>query len=57
MTASFSALISAGTGTVMAKWEPLNQIIPAIFTSLWLIGCLVYFSKYAKVREEESHPV
>ncbi len=56
MTASFSALISAGAGTVMAKWEPFNQIIPAIFTSLWLIGCLTYFSKYAKHKETESHP-
>lgn len=55
MTASFGALISAGAGTVLVKWEPFNQIIPAIFTTLWLIGCLIYFSKYARVRKE-NHP-
>lgn len=52
MTASFSALISAGAGTVLAKWEPYNQIIPAIFSTIWLIACLFYFSKYAKVKKE-----
>ena len=56
MTGSFSALISAGAGTVMAKWEPYNQIIPAIFTTIWLIGCLIYFSKYAKSKQEENQP-
>ncbi len=49
MTASFSALISAGAGTVFSKWEPYNQIVPAVLTTLWLVGCLFYFSKYARV--------
>lgn len=49
MIASFSALIAAGAGTVLTKWEPYNQIVPAAFTTLWLIACLFYFSKYARV--------
>jgi len=48
MTASFTALISAGAGTIFAEYEPLNQILPAIFSTVWLVFCLIYFSKYAK---------
>ena len=45
MTGSFSALISAGAGTVFANYEPWNQIMPAIFGTVWLVFCLVYFPK------------
>lgn len=48
MTASFGALISAGAGTVLGAWQPYNQIIPAVFSTIWLGGCLIYFSKYAR---------
>lgn len=49
ITASFTALISAGAGTVLAAWEPYNQIIPAIFSTFWLIFCMLYFPrKYFK---------
>lgn len=48
MTGSFTALISAGAGTVLYKYEPMNQILPAIFSTVWLIFCLIYFSKYAR---------
>ena len=45
MTGSFSALISAGAGTVLVAYEPYNQIIPATLTTLWLIFCLIYFPR------------
>jgi len=48
MTGSFSALISAGAGTVLSAYEPYNQIIPAIFSTLWLIFCLLYFPRKVK---------
>lgn len=48
MTGAFTALISAGAGTVLSEFKPLNQILPAIFSTLWLVSCLVYFSKYAR---------
>ena len=50
MTASFTALISAGAGTVLASYDPWNQIIPAIFGTLWLVFCLVYFPRKMKGR-------
>ena len=48
MTGSFSALISAGSGTALQMYEPYNQILPAIFTTLWLVFCLVYFPRQMK---------
>lgn len=45
MTGAFTALVSAGIGTVFAAWEPYNQILPAILGTLWLIFCLIYFPK------------
>lgn len=45
MTGSFTALISAGAGTVFANYEPWNQIVPAIVGTVWLVFCLVYFPK------------
>lgn len=52
MTASFSALISAGLGTVFAAYEPYNQIIPAIFSTILLIFCLLYFPKRMKMAKK-----
>lgn len=57
MTASFTALISAGAGTVFAAYEPYNQIVPAIFSTWWLIFCLIYFPrqmKKGKMKEKYS---
>lgn len=51
MTGSFSALISAGAGTVLVAYEPYNQIIPAIFSTIWLIFCLLYFPKRIKMKK------
>ncbi|MEL6718960.1 MAG: hypothetical protein AAFO82_14285 [Bacteroidota bacterium] len=48
MTGAFTALFSAGMGTVFASWEPFNQIIPAVLGTFWLIFCLVYFPKRLK---------
>lgn len=45
VTGAFTALISAGLGTVMVAWEPWNQIVPAILGTLWLVFCLVYFPR------------
>jgi len=51
MTASFTALVSAGAGTIFAAYEPYNQIIPAMFSTVWLIFCLLYFPRKMKIRE------
>lgn len=48
MTSAFTALISAGVGTVFASWAPYHQIVPAIGGTIWLIACLWYFSKKIK---------
>ena len=48
MTASFTALISAGVGTVLTGVGPYAQIVPAILATGWLVFCLVYFAKYAR---------
>ncbi len=45
ITGAFGALISAGAGTVFAAFEPYNQILPASFTTLWLVFCLIYFPR------------
>lgn len=52
MTASFTALVSAGAGTVFSEYEPLNQIVPAMFSTVWLVSCLFYFSKYARNKKD-----
>jgi len=56
MTGAFSALISAGAGTVFSEYEPLNQIVPAVVTSIWLIFCLVYFPKKMKQVQLSNEP-
>lgn len=45
ITSAFTALVSAGTGTVLGGFEPWNQIIPAILGTFWLVFCLLYFPK------------
>lgn len=49
MTGAFTALVSAGIGTVMSGWEPWNQIVPAIMATLWGIFSLIWFPRQAKV--------
>jgi len=48
MTSAFTALVSAGVGTVLAAWEPWNQILPAMGGTVWLIFCLVYYTRTRK---------
>ncbi|MEL6638114.1 MAG: hypothetical protein AAFW73_21680 [Bacteroidota bacterium] len=50
MTSAFTALVSAGFGTVFATWEPLNQILPAVLGTGWLVFCLWYFPRKGKVK-------
>ena len=45
MTGAFTALVSAGMGTVLAAYEPWSQIVPAVASTLWLIFCLFYFPR------------
>ena len=45
ITGAFTALVSAGVGTVFASWEPYNQIVPAALSTFWLIFCLIYFTR------------
>lgn len=54
MTASFSALISAGAGTVLVAYEPYNQILPAIFSTIWLVFCLLYFPRRMKAIKKNT---
>lgn len=49
MTGAFSALVSAGAGTVFEAYEPWNQIVPAVVTTIWLLFCLFYFPKQSAV--------
>lgn len=52
ITGAFTALVSAGVGTVLGGWEPWNQIIPAIASTFWLPFCLWYFPrKMRKLRK------
>ncbi|MEL7160836.1 MAG: hypothetical protein AAFN92_08760 [Bacteroidota bacterium] len=45
MTSAFTALFSAGVGTVMGDWVPWSQIIPAVAGTLWLLFALWYFPR------------
>ncbi len=45
MTGAFTALVSAGLGTVMVGWGIWTQIGPAIAATWWLIFCLVWFPR------------
>ncbi|MEL6274641.1 MAG: hypothetical protein AAFU03_06055 [Bacteroidota bacterium] len=49
MSGAVAALISAGMGTVMQFWQPYNQIIPAILTSLGMVFVMVYFPRKMKL--------
>jgi len=51
LTGAFTALVSAGAGTVLSGFEPWNQIIPAVLSTFWLVFCLLYFPK----RQVNSH--
>lgn len=48
MTGAFTALISAGLGTVLVGWGPWTQIGPAIVATWWIIFCLVWFPRRYK---------
>lgn len=52
ITGAFTALVSAGTGTVLVAWEPWNQIIPAIASTFWLPFCLWYFPRKMRARTQ-----
>ncbi len=54
VTSAFTALVSAGTGTVLGGFEPWNQIIPAILGTFWLIFCLLYFPKKQGKNRQDS---
>jgi hypothetical protein len=54
MTGAFTALVSAGVGTVMCGWEPWSQIVPAILATWWVIFCLVWFPRRHKVISERN---
>lgn len=54
MTGAFTALVSAGIGTVMSGWEPWSQIVPAFLATWWLVFCLIWFPRRHKVTSEQS---
>lgn len=45
LTSAFTALASAGLGTVLGAYAPWSQIIPATIATFWLIFCLIYFPR------------
>lgn len=45
MTGAFTALVSAGVGTMMGDWAPWSQIVPASLGTLWLFFALWYFPR------------
>lgn len=56
MTGAFTALVSAGVGTVMGDWGAWSQIVPASLGTLWLFFALVYFPKRIKLPRKEAIP-
>lgn len=52
MTGAFTALVSAGIGTVMGDWAPWSQIIPATVSTGWLFFALCYYPR--KMRKNPS---
>ncbi len=54
MTGAFTALVSAGIGTVLAAWAPYNQIIPASLGTLWLIFCLWHFPRMLRKQSKPA---
>ncbi len=48
MTSAFTALFSAGVGTVLSGWEPYSQIVPAMLGTSWLVFCLIYFPRQVR---------
>lgn len=53
MTGAFTALVSAGVGTVMGDWGAWSQIVPASLGTGWLLFALWYFPQ----RAHSDHPV
>ncbi|MEM1357192.1 MAG: hypothetical protein AAGF89_03295, partial [Bacteroidota bacterium] len=49
LTSAFTALVSAGLGTVLGAYAPWSQIIPAVIATFWLIFCLIYFPRVVGV--------
>ncbi|MEM6769025.1 MAG: hypothetical protein AAF597_00455 [Bacteroidota bacterium] len=56
MTGAFTALVSAGVGTVMGNWGSWSQILPATLGTLWLIFALGYFPRRIKSLRREAAP-
>lgn len=49
MTSAYSALFSAGMGTLMVDMEPYSQIVPSVMGTLLLIGVIWRFGRRSKV--------
>lgn len=54
MTGAFTALVSAGLGTVMVGWGVWTQIGPAIVATWWIIFCLIWFPRRYPATSEQT---
>jgi len=54
MTGAFTALVSAGMGTVMSGYGIWTQIGPAIVATWWIIFCLIWFPRRYKATSGRS---
>lgn len=45
LTGAFTALFSAGFGTVLGDWAPWSQILPAIASTVWLFFAMWFYPR------------
>jgi hypothetical protein len=43
MMGAYSAVVSAFSGTVLARWQPYSQILPSLLGTVAMIGFILYF--------------
>ena len=44
MIGFYFAMMSAGAGNLLAQWQPLGQVLPAMFGMLTMVGFVIYYS-------------
>ncbi len=44
MIGFYFAMMSAGAGNLLAQWQPLSQVLPAMIGMLTMVGFVIYYS-------------
>lgn len=52
MTAAFTALLAAATGTMLPNYKPYSQFLPSVFGTLLAIGFILYFYRKGSLRQK-----